>query len=149
MKRINAYKKLFAVESTTNLKSLKTKYRNLVKEWHPDKFQEDNPLAKEAEVKSQEIIDAYHFLVSMASETIEAEKETYVKETLESGVSDFKHKGQVLEVTFFDGNTYEYFGVKPPLYQKLINSDKQNRFLKRSIALEFPYRKSKTGQLQD
>jgi len=39
MKRINEYKKLFSVEKEIDLKELKTTYRNLVKEWHPDKFQ--------------------------------------------------------------------------------------------------------------
>jgi DnaJ-class molecular chaperone len=34
----------------------------LVKEWHPDKFQEGDPQQKEAERKSKEIIDAYSFL---------------------------------------------------------------------------------------
>lgn len=38
MKRINAYKKLFNVEKEIDLKELKSTYRNLVKEWHPDKF---------------------------------------------------------------------------------------------------------------
>lgn len=40
MKRINQYKKLFNVESTIDLAELKKTYRSLVKEWHPDKFQE-------------------------------------------------------------------------------------------------------------
>jgi len=42
-----------------------------------------------------------------------------------------------------DGTTYEYFGVSKKIYQKLINSDKQARFAKRSIFNSFPYRKSK------
>lgn len=57
MKRINEYKKLFSVEEQLDLKQLKTTYRNLIKEWHPDKFQAGNPLATEAELKSQSIID--------------------------------------------------------------------------------------------
>ena len=42
MKRINEYKKLFSIEEEIDLKDLKTKYRNLVKDWHPDKFQSDD-----------------------------------------------------------------------------------------------------------
>ena len=68
MKRINEYKKLFNVENDLDLKVLKKTYRNLVKEWHPDKFQEEEKVA-EAEVVSQQIIDGYHFLVSIAPET--------------------------------------------------------------------------------
>jgi DnaJ-class molecular chaperone len=40
MKRIKEYKKLFKVEGPIDLKELKKSYRGLVKEWHPDKFQD-------------------------------------------------------------------------------------------------------------
>tara|TARA_B100000795_G_scaffold134390_1_gene100377 strand:+ start:96 stop:545 length:450 start_codon:yes stop_codon:yes gene_type:complete len=143
MKRINEYKKLFSVDEETNLKSLKKTYRNLVKEWHPDKFQAGDEKAIEAEEVSRSVIDGYHFLVSMAPETLEANLADYTKTITESGMSDFQHKGQLLEVTFMDGTTYEYFGVSKKVFQKLINSDKQIRYAKRNIFNSFPYRKSK------
>jgi len=143
MKRINEYKKLFSVKEGADLKQLKKTYRNLVKEWHPDKFQDGDDKAMEAEDMSRQIIDGYHFLVSMAPETIEANLEEYTKTTNESGISDFQHKGQLLEISFMDGTTYEYFGVSKKIYVKLINSDKQVRFAKRNIYNSFPYRKSK------
>ena len=142
MKRINEYKKLFSVDEETTLKSLKKTYRNLVKEWHPDKFQAGDDNAIEAEKMSRSVIDGYHFLVSMAPETIEAGLPEYTKTITESGIADFQHKGQLLEVSFMDGTTYEYFGVSKKIYQKLINSDKQARFAKRSIFNSFPYRKA-------
>jgi len=77
MKRINQYKKLFNVDKEIDLKTLKKSYRNLVKEWHPDKFQENDSKAEEAELKSREIIDRYHFLVSIAPETIAANLDAY------------------------------------------------------------------------
>jgi len=117
----------------------------LVKEWHPDKFQDDNPLKAEAEIMGQKIIDAYHFLVSIAPETKEANLEEYTTTINECGIEDFKHKGLLLEISFTDGSTYEYFGVNAGLFKKLINSDKQVRFAKRSIYNSFLYRKSKKG----
>lgn len=143
MKRIGQYRKLFNVTPETDLKQLKSTYRSLVKEWHPDKFQEGDEKAAEAAIKSQEITDGYHFLVSIAPETKAANLEAYTKTTTESGITDFHHKGQVLEITFKDGTTYEYFGVSKNLYIKMINSDKQYRFAKRSIFNSFLYRKSK------
>lgn len=143
MKRINEYKKLFNVEQDTDLKKLKTTYRNLVKEWHPDKFQEGDVMGTEAELKSRQIIDAYHFLVSIAPETIAANLEEYNNTTSESNIADFKHKGLLLEITFLDGTTYEYFGVPKTVYIKLVNSDKQLRFAKRNIFNSYLYRKSK------
>ena len=143
MKRINEYKKLFNVEQDTDLKKLKNTYRSLVKEWHPDKFKAGDAMGTEAEIKSKQIIDGYHFLVSIAPETKEANLEEYTKTISESGIADFKHKGQVLEIEFLDGTTYEYFGVTKGVFQKLINSDKQFRFAKRSIFNSYLYRKSK------
>lgn len=143
MKRINEYKKLFSVEKEIDLKELKSTYRGLVKQWHPDKFQADDAKKEEAELKSRQIIDGYHFLVSIAPETKAANLEEYKILTTESGISDFQHKGLLLEITFLDGSTYEYFGVPKSIYVKLINSPKQYRFAKRSIFNSYIYRKSK------
>jgi len=146
MKRVNEYKKLFNVETGTDLKGLKTSYRNLVKEWHPDKFQETDEMHAEAEVKSKQIIDGYHFLVSIAPETKAANLEEYNVTTSEALITDFQHKGNLMEISFSDGTTYEYFGVKKPLFVKFVNSDRQFRFAKRNIFTSFLYRKSKKDQ---
>ena len=145
MKRINQYKKLFNIEQEIELSALKKTYRNLVKEWHPDKFQKGDDKAIEAEIKSREIIDGYHFLISIAPETKEKYLEEYTQISMSSGIYDLQHKGLLLEVTFNDGTTYEYFGVTRTVFQKLINSDKQMRFSKRNIFNSYLYRKSKNG----
>jgi DnaJ-class molecular chaperone len=142
MKRINEYKKLFNVEKDIDLKELKTTYRNLVKEWHPDKFQADDAQAAEAELKSRQIIDGYHFLVSIAPETKAANLEEY-NETISSSIINWQHNGLVLEINFLDGNTYEFFGVNKALYIKFSQSDKLTRFAKRNIFNSFTYRKIK------
>lgn len=143
MKRINEYKKLFNIEGPIDLKQLKATYRNLVKEWHPDKFREGDELAKEAEEKSAKIIDGYHFLVSIAPETITANLEEYTKTATESGIADFHYKNQVMEITFLDGNTYEYFGVSKNTYNKFLSADNAYRFARRNILNSHLYRKSK------
>jgi hypothetical protein len=145
MRRINAYKKLFSVEGEIDLKELKTTYRGLVKQWHPDKFQDNDSQKAEAEVKSQEIIDAYHFLVSISTETKEAGLEEYAIRTSLTGISDFQFEKQVLVVTFKDGTVYEYFGVSPKVFQKMVNTDKLMRFAKRNIFTSYLYRQSKKG----
>lgn len=143
MKRINEYKKLFGVEKEIELKTLKTTYRNLVKEWHPDKFQDSDELKLEAEVNSRKIIDGYHFLVSIAPETIAANLNEYTETINNCGIADFHHKGLVLVITFLDDSSYEYFGVTPQVYKKMVNSEKINRFAKRTIYPNYTYRKSK------
>ena len=146
MKRINEYKKLFKVEGTINLKELKTTYRGLVKEWHPDKFL-DEEKKKEAGEVSIKIIDGYHFLVSIAPDTKEANLDEYVSTTIHSQVADYHHKSMLLEVTFADGNTYEYFGVNRKLFIKFVNSKSLNNFGKRNIFNSFTYRKTKKASV--
>ncbi len=143
MKRVKAYRTLFAAEPNSTLKELKTSYRNLVKEWHPDKFQADDAKAEEAEEMGRKIIDAYHFLVSIAPETKEKYQDEYNTTIKESSIVDFQHKGLLLEVTFLDGTTYEYFGVPKGIYIKMCQSDKLTRFAKRNIFNSYLYRKSK------
>jgi hypothetical protein len=141
MKRIKEYKKLFKVEGPIDLKELKKTYRGLVKEWHPDKFQ-DQEKKEEADVMSTQIIDGYHFLVSIAPETKEANLEAYKTTITEFKVADWHHKSMLLEVTFTDGNTYEYFGVSKVLFGKFVNAKSMNNFGKRNIFNSFTYRKS-------
>ncbi len=142
MKRIKEYKKLFNVEGPIVLKELKTTYRGLVKKWHPDKFQDEEKKAI-AEIESTRIIDAYHFLVSISPETKEANLDAYKTTITTFQVADWHHKSMLLEVTFTDGNTYEYFGVNRILFGKFVNAKSMNNFGKRNIFNSFIYRKSK------
>ena len=139
MKRINEYRKLLGVEKSTELKELKTIYRNAMKDTHPDKFFDSAELKLQAEERSKEIINAYHFLVSIAPETIEQTKEEY-EQTMSSGIVDFQYEKQVLKIIFADGNTYEYFGVPRNTYIKMVNSDSCARFVRRHISDSFVYR---------
>ena len=145
MKRINQYKKLFQIEEQIELSALKSTYRSLVKQWHPDKFQDDDPMKAEAELMGRQIVDGYHFLVSIAPETKEATLQEYQQTIMECGITDFKHKGLLLEITFSDGSTYEYCGVNANVFKNFLNSDKQVRFAKRFIYEAYLYRKSKKG----
>ena len=115
----------------------------MVKEWHPDKFQEGDPKREDSETQSKLIIDGYHFLENIATETLAANLEVYTETITNSGIADYIHKGLLLEITFLDGSTYEYFGVTKPIYIKMVNSNKLNRFAKRNIYPNHQYRKSK------
>lgn len=140
MKKIVDYRKLLGVTEAAELQELKTTYRSLMKTWHPDKFQ-DSPESKlEAEEKSKTIIEAYHFLVSIAPETREQSFAEYTITTTTSSIADFEYKSQVLKISFADGNTYEYFDVPKAVYIKLINADSPGRFARRHIYNDYVYR---------
>lgn len=143
IKLIGEYKKLFGIEGEIVLADIKKTYRNLVKEWHPDKFQDDGAKAKEAEVKSREIIDAYHVLVSLAPETKENEAAEYETLIKTKTIVDYDYEKRVLWVQFSNGAEYEYFDVKPKLVEQLGDALNQMRFARRKLLKNHLYRKTK------
>lgn len=140
MKKIVNYRKLLNVNEAAELQELKTVYRALMKTWHPDKFNDNEALKLEAEEKSKTIIEAYHFLVSIAPETRNQTFADYTITTTTSNIADFEYKQQVLTVYFLDGNAYEYFDVPKEVYRKLVNADSPGRFARRHVFNEFVYR---------
>lgn len=140
MKRITEYRKLFNIEADVDLATLKTLYRNLIKEWHPDKFIDDNVKKEEAELKSKQIIEAYHFLVSISPETHVANEEVYTLTTANSAIEDLHYKNSILKITFQDGSAYEYFGVPKNIYNNLVNSANMARFARRHIYNSYVFR---------
>jgi curved DNA-binding protein CbpA len=140
MKKIVDYRKLLNVGEAAELQELKTIYRGLMKTWHPDKFQDSAESKLEAEEKSKTIIEAYHFLVSIAPETRDQSFAEYTLTTTTSNILDFDYKSQVLTVNFLDGNTYEYFDVPKEVYRKFINADSPGRFARRHIFNNYLYR---------
>jgi curved DNA-binding protein CbpA len=139
MKKIVDSQRLLGVTKETELKELKTVYRNFMKEYHPDKFQDDI-LKQEAEEKSKTIIEAYHFLVSIAPETIAQSSEQYKLTTSTSSIVDYEYKSQTLKITFADGSIYEYFDVPKGIFTKMVNSDSVARFAKRHVYNSFVFR---------
>lgn len=140
MRKIIEYRKLLGVDKAVTLSELKSLYRNFMKEYHPDKIQDNEELMLEAEDKSKRIIEAYHFLVSIAPETIQSTLEEYTKTITNSNISDIAYSNKRLRIDFQDGNGYEYYGVPENTYVKLINADSQGRFARRHIYTSFLYR---------
>ncbi len=141
MKKIIESRKLLGVDKSVELKDLKTIYRNFMKDWHPDKFQNDDKVKLEAEEKSKAFIEAYHLLVSVAPETHAQQLTQYTELVNSSRIIGFQYKGQTLQMNFADGSSYEYFGLPKNIYGKLVNSDTPDRFARRHIYHAFIYRK--------
>lgn len=141
MKKIIESRKLLGVTKDAELKELKTIYRNFMKEFHPDKFVNDEPGKLMAEEKSKAFIEAYHLLVSITPETHAQQLEKYTEVITASRIENFQYKNQTLIVDFIDGSSYEYFGIPKSVYTKLINSDTPDRFARRHIYHEYVYRR--------
>lgn len=140
MKRVVEFRKLLGTERATSLNDMKSIYRKFMKEFHPDKFVNDEAGKLAAEEKSKAIIEAYHFLVSISPETAKNNLETYTESISNNIITDFHYKGQILRLDFSDGNSYEYFGVSKDVYTKLCQSDSTARFARRKICTVFTYR---------
>ncbi len=140
MKKIIGYRKLLGVSEQADLQELKTVYRNLMKTWHPDKFAGDEAAAEQAAAKGKHIIEAYHFLVSIAPETKAQNLAAYTATISQSAITDYEYKNETLQVVFADESSYEYFGVPKATYVKLVNAPAPARFARRHIFSSFPYR---------
>lgn len=139
MKKIVEYRKLLNVTKEATLKELKTIYRNSMKDSHPDTLTTEEE-KHEAEDRSKAIIEAYHFLVSVAPETAAKNKEEYTKTTTSSGIHEFYFENQALYINFVDGSSYEYFGVPKATYIKMVNAESPARFARRHIYGTYLYR---------
>lgn len=142
MKKIVEYRKLLNVEKTVTLKDLKTIYRNAMKDAHPDKYVGDDEGLKAAEENSKQIIEAYHFLVSINPETIIQNKPEYIETTTNCTIDDYKFTEGVLIVNFSNGSVYEFLSVPKAIYIKMVNAESPARYAKRHIFNNYPYRKS-------
>ncbi len=140
MKKIIDYRKLLGTTEASTLTELRSVYKSLMKTWHPDRFHDNHEQKLEAEEKSKTIIEAYHFLVSIAPETREQTLAEYTATTANSNIADFDYQKQILTIKFFDGSEYEYFNVPRNTYIKLVNADSPGRFARRHIFNEFIYR---------
>ena len=142
MKRVIEYRKLLEVDKNVTLKELKTIYRNSMKDNHPDKFVNDEEGKRNAEETSKNIINAYHFLVSISNETVEKNLPEYQETIGNFNILDYYLEKQTLFVTYVNGVSYEYIGVPKNVYIKMVNAESPNRFAKRHIYGNFLYRKS-------
>ena len=140
MRRIQNHRKLLGVDENVDLKEMKSIYRNLMKECHPDKFQDNHEEKIAAEDRSKKVIAAYHFLVSIAPETIELTKDEYNTTISNASIMDYEYKSEILRIVFSDGNEYEYYGVPKAIYVKFVNAETPARFARRHIFNEYTYR---------
>ena len=113
-----------------------------MKECHPDKFGNDPEGLKVAELKSQQVIEAYHFLVSINPETIKQNLPEYTETISTSTITDYKFVDGRLIINFSNGSVYEYISVPKATYVKMVNADSPGRFAKRHILNAFTWRKT-------
>ncbi|MGX9985606.1 KTSC domain-containing protein [Soonwooa purpurea] len=148
MKKINEFRKLLGVDKEASLKDLKTIYRNAMKDTHPDKFVDDEVGKLAAEESSKNIIEAYHYLVSINPETHDKNLEEYTETINNSIIQDFYLEKQILYIIHTNGVTYEYMGISRNLYTKMINSDSPSRFARRHIYGKFTFRKGSSATVE-
>ena len=139
MKKITDSRRLLGATAAMSLKELNTLYKGLMKQHHPDRFQDEAQRA-EAEAMSTRIIEAYKFLESVHPETHKANAAEF-DATVATNIANWHYQHQTLHVTFGDGSVYEYYGVPTNVYNKFVGTNGQPRFARRHIFGSFPARK--------
>ena len=139
MKEIIESRKLLGATPGLTLKELNALYKGLMKQHHPDRFQ-DEAQRQEAEAMSQRIIAAYKLLEGLHPETQEARAEEFER-TLSSGIANWQYKGQLLTLKFGDGSEHAFYGVANKTYNKFVNTDATPRFVRRHLIGAHPQRK--------
>ncbi|MCB0764246.1 MAG: KTSC domain-containing protein [Flavobacteriales bacterium] len=142
MRKILESRKLLGATAGMSLQELSGLYKSLMKAHHPDKFI-DAAEKTAAEAYSKELIDAYHFLVSIAPETHAQQAEEYTATTNSGVILDWQYKAQTLQLNYSDGSTYEYFNVPANVYNKFVNNQGNLRFARRHICTSFTRRRVK------
>lgn len=146
MKKISESRKLLGATPATTLKELSQLYKSLMKQHHPDKFQEE-ALKQQAESTSQQVIEAYKFLESIHPETHAANTAEFEK-TVASNITNWHYQHMTLHIVFGDGSTYDFYGVDPKTYNKFTNADGNTRFARRHIFGSFTHRKVSSATAQ-
>jgi curved DNA-binding protein CbpA len=141
MKKVAEYRELLNVDKDVTLTGLKKIYRNVMKECHPDRFQGDQVALAEAELSSRDVIEAYHYLVSVNPETLALNLPEFKETTANSVLLDFTYETGRLTAAFANGSAYEFSSIPKQTYIKMVNADSPARFAKRHIYGHFPYRK--------
>lgn len=139
MKEVIESRKLLGAAPGLTLKELSTLYKSLMKQHHPDRFQ-DTGEREAAEAMSQRIIAAYKLLEALHPET-QAAKAGEFEETLASGIANWQYRGQVLRMVFGDGSEHAFYGVPPKTYNKFVGTDATPRFVRRHLAGAYPRRR--------
>jgi hypothetical protein len=129
MKKIVEYRKLLNVDKTAELKDLKTIYRAMMKESHPDKFQGDEAGLKKLKKTVKKLL-RLPFLVSINPETIKQNLPEYTETISSSTITDYKFVEGRLIINFSNGSIYEYISVPKATYVKMVKQNSPGRFAK-------------------
>ena len=139
MANIAESRRLLGATPGMSLKELSNCYKALMKQHHPDRFQDEAERAA-AEAMSQQVIAAYKLLESMHPETHAARMQE-VEAALASQVLDWRYEREVLTITFGDGSSYAFHGLGRGVYNKFVASDGAARFVRRNLLGKFTHRK--------
>ncbi|MBL7982449.1 MAG: KTSC domain-containing protein [Flavobacteriales bacterium] len=139
MKKIIDSRKLLGATAKSDLQELAKLYKGLMKQHHPDRFQDETERAA-AEQLSTKIIEAYKFLESIHPETHAANAADF-ETTVATNIANWHYQHQTLHLTFGDGSVYEYYSVPSNVYNKFVATNGQPRFARRHIIGTYAGRK--------
>lgn len=142
-KTIEYYLTILGVTLQSTKEEIKKAYRNIIKQWHPDKFPNDKQKIIEATEKSKLINEAYHNLRNYSpDEPITTLGRIRVKSSNIHSVG-YDSKQMILQIQFLNGGVYEYYGVPENIFTQLMKAESKGKFAIRHIFNSYRYKRVK------
>lgn len=163
MKKTNSsdyviYFQILEVTSLSTKDEIKKSYLRLIKQWHPDRFPNDNIKAHEATEKCKLLNEAYEKLKDYKPPEIKSDtgfKQKYSStkkpDHKRHSINRVKVKSsninsigydtilKFLQVEFRDGSIYEYFEVPEMLFNELMKAESKGKFANQFIFSKYRY----------
>lgn len=141
------YFNILELSYTASTAEIKIAYRDLIKQWHPDKFPNDVEKQNIANEKSKEINNAYYFLIKHYKENKpktekDAAEEFIWKKVTSSNLHSvgYNEKDKLLRIIFKNGGKYEYENVPKTVFNQLMTASSKGKFAQKNICYNYRYK---------
>jgi curved DNA-binding protein CbpA len=127
-KSFDYYLTILGVTFNSTKEEIRRAYYQLIKQWHPDKFPNDQQRNIEATEKSKLINDAYHNL----KDFLPLSRNEYVEKIIvnSSNIHSIQYDKikMILRIEFRKGGIYEYQQVPESICRELLNSKSKGKY---------------------
>ena len=132
-KSFEYYLRILGATINSTKEEIRNAYYDLIKQWHPDKFANDNQRIHEATEKSKIINEAYQNLRNFKTQTLSHYPERVQVKSSNIKSVGYSKESSTLQIQFKDGSLYEYYKVPEIIYNELLISSSKGKFANRYI----------------
>jgi DnaJ-class molecular chaperone len=144
------YFKILGITRFSTKKEIKKAYREQIKQWHPDKFSNDEKVIKEATKRTQILNEAFSILKDYTPPIDNNKKgqsvsfDTTINKTKHDSAQNisrirvvsstvysigYDNQTKTLQVEFKNRSIYEYYDVPSNIYEAFMRAESKGRFI--------------------